>query len=377
MLLDFYLRRVQQMLQIRQHLRPSVADIGADCNSVVFFIDHELARTQIYPLTLYGRQLRQSTGLRLNLVPAESLLRTDGTAPPAAPQVKRVFVQAPANADASTVTRLMQAVRRACPEAAICYLDWMAPIDVRHAGVLDPFIDSYITKQTFRDPADFQAEFVGDSNLSDHYFRRMGKPMPSVRYAFPAGFERKLILGSNFGFSPQMLDMFRRQHPPAGKRDIGLHARIATKGVDWYQFMREEALQAALSVRASGVICLIEGRVRRPQFFAEMRRSQLCYSPFGYGEVCWRDYEAFATGALLIKPDMGHLRTFPEVFLPGETYVPLRWDSADLTAQVQHWLADTTARQRISDAASELMHQHIRREEPRLPFEQVLALRQL
>lgn len=375
MLIDFYFRRLQQMLLSRQRLRASVAEISADCNSVVFFIDHELARTQIYPLVLYGRQLRRQNDLRLNLVPTQALL--DAPAGAAAPQVKRVFVQAPLNADAAAVEALMQAVRRACPEAAICYLDWMAPIDVRHAGVLDPYIDSYITKQTFSDPARFHAEFVGDSNLSDHYFRRMGKPMPSVRYAFPAGFERKLILGSNFGFSPQMLDMFRRRFPGQGQRDIGLHARIATKGVDWYQHMREEALQAALAVRAAGVNCVIEGRVRRPAFFAEMRRSQLCYSPFGYGEVCWRDYEAFATGAVLLKPDMGHLRTFPEVFRPGETYVALRWDSSDLLPQVQHWLADALARQRMSEAAFELMHQHVRREEPRLPFEQVLALHPL
>ncbi len=375
MIVDFYLRRLQQLLLSRRLLRTSVAGLGADCNTAVFFVDHELARTQIYPLVLYGRQLRKRSGMRLNLVPTQAL--TDATDGSVAAQVRRVFLQAPLNADAAAVELLMHAVRRACPKAAISYLDWMAPIDVRHAGVLDPFIDSYITKQTFSDPAQFHAEFVGDSNLSDHYFRRMGKPMPSARYAFPAGFERKLILGSNFGFSPQMLDMFRRRFRAEGTRDIGLHARIATKGVDWYQFMREEALGAAQAVRAAGVDCVIEGRVNRPAFFAEMRRSKLCYSPFGYGEVCWRDYEAFATGAMLLKPDMAHVRTFPSVFLPGETYVPLRWDSSDLLPQVQHWLADAPARRRISENAFELMHDHVAREEPRRPFEQVLALRPL
>ena len=374
MLIDFNLRRAQQRLLTRLRQRPRVASIDANCNTVVFFIDHELARTQIYPLMLFGKELRHDHGMRLNLVPTEALLTSSGGIA-AAPQVRRVFVQEPLNADRASVKSLMEAVRRACPEAAICYLDWMAPIDVRHADVLDPYIDSYVTKQTFRDPADFHAEFVGDSNLSDHFFRRMGKPMSSVRYAFPTGFERKLILGSNFGFSPQMLNTFRRRFTGQGQRDIGLHARMATQGVDWYQFMREEALQAALAVRRTGVNCVIEGRVRRPVFFAEMRRSQLCFSPFGYGEVCWRDYEAFATGAVLLKPDMGHLRTFPEVFRPGETYVALRWDCSDLADQVQHWLADASARQRMSEAAFDLMHQHVLREEARLPFEQVLALR--
>jgi hypothetical protein len=66
--------------------------------------------------------------------------------------------------------------------------------------------------------------------------------------------------------------------------------------------------------------------VPRHRFFDELRKSKIVFSPFGYGEVCWRDYEAFATGALLLKPTMSHVETFSEDFIKDQTYIELSWD---------------------------------------------------
>jgi hypothetical protein len=63
--------------------------------------------------------------------------------------------------------------------------------------------------------------------------------------------------------------------------------------------------------------------------------------------VCWRDYEAHATGALLLKPDMSHLRVLPDVFVPFETYVPLKWDLSDFGEKVEHYLRNHEGRSRI------------------------------
>ena len=52
-------------------------------------------------------------------------------------------------------------------------------------------------------------------------------------------------------------------------------------------------------------------------------------SPFGWGELCLRDYEAVLGGALLLKPDMSHLETWPDVFVPHDTYAPFDWDATD------------------------------------------------
>ena len=54
--------------------------------------------------------------------------------------------------------------------------------------------------------------------------------------------------------------------------------------------MREEARNVAVTL--PGVRTVTDGRVSQAKFFAQLRHSKICFSPFGYGEVCWRDYEA-------------------------------------------------------------------------------------
>ena len=95
--------------------------------------------------------------------------------------------------------------------------------------------------------------------------------------------------------------------------------------------------------------------VGRRQYFRELRQSALCFSPFGYGEVCWRDFEAIVHGAALVKPDMQHIETHPNAFVPFETYIPVRWDLADLPEKVAHYRARPDERRRIAETAFEVL----------------------
>ena len=72
------------------------------------------------------------------------------------------------------------------------------------------------------------------------------------------------------------------------------------------------------------------GNVHRYKYLDELNHSKISISPFGFGEICFRDFESFISGALLVKPSMEHLETFPDIFKPGETYVPVSWDLSDL-----------------------------------------------
>lgn len=72
------------------------------------------------------------------------------------------------------------------------------------------------------------------------------------------------------------------------------------------------------------------GIIPKNKYLKELRSSKTCVSPFGWGEVCYRDFEAIIAGAILLKPDMSHLETYPDIYKKWETYVPLKWDMSDL-----------------------------------------------
>ena len=52
-------------------------------------------------------------------------------------------------------------------------------------------------------------------------------------------------------------------------------------------------------------------------------------SPFGWGEICYRDFESALYRNVLIKPSMEHLLTWPNIYQPF-TYFKLDWDFNNL-----------------------------------------------
>lgn len=245
------------------------------------------------------------------------------------------------------------------PSARLAYFDWFAPTDLRYAEVLDEHIAVYAKKQTLRDFSQYGATTLGDTNLTDYYARRFRlAEYPPTRFEVPPGFRSKLWLSPHFAFSPHMLPYFERKFPEQ-PRDLDLHARIAVKGTEWYERMRQEALDKVLGLEGRlKVVC--KGRVSRDEYFRELFRAKLCFSPFGYGEVCWRDFEAMFTGSLLLKPDMSHLDCYPEAYIPNETYVPLAWDLSDFEEKVDYYLNHEHERQAIARRAFELLRDYFR-----------------
>lgn len=66
------------------------------------------------------------------------------------------------------------------------------------------------------------------------------------------------------------------------------------------------------------------------RYIASLLASRCVLSPWGWGEACHRDYEAWALGAIVIKPDSDYVEGWPDVYRSGETYLSCRPDWADV-----------------------------------------------
>jgi hypothetical protein len=75
---------------------------------------------------------------------------------------------------------------------------------------------------------------------------------------------------------------------------------------------------------------VITGSIKQKAYNIELKKVAAVLSPFGWGEICFRDFEAIINGSLLIKPDMSHLETWPDVYKNSKTYLPVDWDGNNL-----------------------------------------------
>jgi len=74
----------------------------------------------------------------------------------------------------------------------------------------------------------------------------------------------------------------------------------------------------------------VSGKCRGKDYLDKMSKAKICVSPLGLGEICWRDFEAISNGAIVIKPDMSYIETWPNIYRPWVTYVPVMWDWSNL-----------------------------------------------
>ena len=82
--------------------------------------------------------------------------------------------------------------------------------------------------------------------------------------------------------------------------------------------------------RISDFIKKAEGKLSNSEYLKIQNNSKISFSPFGWGELGARDYEIILGGSLLVKPRMDHMQTWPNIFIPNKTYVPLEWDFSNL-----------------------------------------------
>lgn len=315
-----------------------------------------ISQSQIFPFHFYRSELFEKWRHSLREVWTCDFEAEPESAPGGADVVA---VQTWFDLDAARCERLFAAIRIRNPNAKIVFLDSFAPTDLRLAKMLDPSIDLYVKKHVFRDRSRHLEPTFGDTNLVDHFSQRFGIRHSKVDHQVPAPFLKKLIVGPTFFTSPRMLSQCAdRPSSASASPHFDVHARCAAGGSDWYASMRHEAIVAIEDLKGRTV--LSQGGASHRHYMRELRRSRICFSPFGYGEVCWRDYEAVLSGALLLKPDMAHIETDPDIFLPFETYVPIAWDLSDLREKVDHFLSNETERLAITRRAYERLHRYAR-----------------
>lgn len=74
------------------------------------------------------------------------------------------------------------------------------------------------------------------------------------------------------------------------------------------------------------------------QYHRELQHTRLGVSPFGWGEIAYRDFEIMLSGATLVKPNMSHLETWPPLYEENVTYIPFQWDMQNIVSIINEAL---------------------------------------
>ncbi len=325
----------------------------------VYYEPNKISFSQIFPFFYYARELREKYGTEFRFAPSDSFLQDTGT-PPTSTDI--ILLQTWFDVDQRRLDHALDRLKSAHPATRIAFLDSFAHNDLRLARTLDPYIDHYVKKSIFHDRELYFTPLRGDTNLTQFYGDLYGIQADPVDWQVPRTILSKLRLGAGFFTGPGLISAFTPGALPAlQNRNLDIHARLGGKGDSWYGQMRKDAI---VRIRAlQGYQIASQGNVDWASYMAEMRDAKLCFSPFGYGELCWRDIEAYLTGAVLIKPDMSHLETLPTLFEPDQTYAAINWEMTDLETVIDGLIRDESRRAQIARNAFDRVSTYLARKE--------------
>ena len=237
-----------------------------------------------------------------------------------------------------------------------------------------PYVDLYAKSQLLRDRSKYTGTFYGMRCYTDFYHNNYGIKDTRETWRVPARPEHlhKLAVSWNLGLGSYAsrdanlvgplrglklywpFAKYEWKHAPADATrpvDIKFSGRLNYER-ETVTFQRGETYRRTVEfARRTGCRAAYSGRLPYREYREEMRRSKLVLSPFGFGEInVGRDFECFADGAALVKPDMNHLVTWPDYFEAGVTYAAYAWDFSDFEATLEALLANPVERLRIAQA---------------------------
>ena len=224
-------------------------------------------------------------------------------------------------------------------------LVWLDTADSTGTCMFDvmPYVDLYFKKQVLKNQIDYCRDVYGARTFCEYYHKLLDiedetitkryYPHTDKQYLHKLRVAWNVGIGDLYAVRPIQLIL----HPysvtkpkfisPNNERQLDVQYRgSGYSPVAGYPRSRSKELMMEIMKEANLKISDITKRIPKEEFIKEGQNSKCILSPFGWGEICGRDFEAFVYGGCMIKQDMSHCVTYPDAYQPGLTYIPLKWD---------------------------------------------------
>jgi len=267
--------------------------------------------------------------------------------------------------DPDDVLRLCKKLRNNYVDSTIVMIDPFDQANSRFFASL-PYLDAMVKYLSLKDKKLYLNEYTAGvyavQKLKDEFGVSPSDDW-SVKSTVAEGQEHKIVTG-NYIVEPDLIKkiMSPTQNWLLGRQDKNIslfsHMSCGKRGeLEWYGKHRVEAVNQLKKLSAHNISVEAEytgePRISRKEYIKRLKASCLVYAPLGWGEVTMRTFEALAHKSLIIQPDITHLDMYPNIFVPNETYIPVKWDLSDLAEKCEYYITHEEERAKIVENARE------------------------
>jgi len=286
-----------------------------------------------------------------------------------------IFIQPFWRESPDKVKTTLKEIRSTYPHRKLIFIDPWAQASSNYFNVL-PYVDKFLKRQCYKNLQDYHQDFIGGSKFTNFLANtcNLNFEQWSVGSKVHKGYEERIIPGWNLGTAKRYKEALQHSKSWSSSslypKEIDVFCRMSfgdRHKKEWYYEYRKSAIDALEFLSSNYRVAIsgsfVDSLIPNNQYQKEIKSSKIVVSPFGWGEGCWRDFEAVCYDCLLVKPSMAHLDTKPNFFIDGETYVAINWDFSDVVEKCRYYLDHPDEADRIIQNARRVYEDYFENKE--------------
>jgi hypothetical protein len=235
-----------------------------------------------------------------------------------------------------------------------------------------PYVDLFLKNQIFKDKKQYLESFRTGRAFTDFFEHKYGTNEMEVNYKTP-DIDQLSKIDVSWNTCFENYNRYRYSKIKRIKNRISplmynfITPRIEVDFINCYNERKRDIScrfgtnysRSSITAHRIAIKELMEARgvsteiINLKSYFGELINSKIGIGPFGLGEITLRDFEIIICGAVLVKPDMNHMKTWPNIFKKNITYMSHKWDLSDLNDKINMLLDNTEFRFIMSQNAQD------------------------
>ncbi len=172
---------------------------------------------------------------------------------------------------------------------------------------------------------------IGVGNYFDCINRNIFDKNFCVLKGFLSGFQKK-----DFKKSLKMNSQNIRENDIFIKSNLRLNSK--KKSIFFQRYLVSKILNEKYGLKD------IEKRINHKKYLKSLANSKVSVGSFGWGEICYREFEAVTMGACVIFPDISYIKTWPNIYKNNENCLMYDFDLQNLEEKINEVLTNEKLR---------------------------------
>ncbi len=237
-----------------------------------------------------------------------------------------------------------------------------------------PFVKKYVKKQFYKDKKIYSNKLEGGRFYTQHYIKNYNLKdhedynQELLNYSYLP----KLILGWNIGIAfffdyikfsriNYFIELINFKYLNKKNYNVKLpfyeHSNEGNKKYDFISLMNIDFYRNSVGYQRKKLReilkglpnknKIIEGRLNKKKYFELLKNSKVCVGAYGWGEVCYREFEAITCGTTFMTADMSNVETWPNIYQEGETYLSYDLNFKNFNQNLEILINDINLRKRL------------------------------